>query len=396
YRKFMRATGHRETSYWGHSAYNQPNQPVTGVDWYDAMAYAKWAGKRLPTEAEWEYAARGGLAGKRYPWGDDITHDDANWGNTVSGKDKWNSSSPVGSFEPNGYGLYDMAGNVWEWCLDKYDSGYYNKSSAVNPLSGHASIEELISDYEGDSSNRVLRGGNWNNVSNYQRVAYRDNYPPDDRYDYWGFRCVSGSVATDSFTALPDNVTQPVAETPVVNTIIPDPNLRTALEKALGKNEGDAITNAELATLTELHAANSGIVDLTGLEHCTDLANLYLWKNQISDISALANLAGLTTLFLEGNEISDITAVANLTNLTNLNLDSNKVSDISPLANLTGLIDLNLRYIQLTDLSGLANLTGLTKLNLLYTQLTDLSGLANLTGLTKLSLNGNQINDISA
>ena len=121
--------------------------PVTHVNWNDAVAYAKWVGKRLPTEAEWEYAARGGLVGKRYPGGDEITHDDANWGDTVDGKDKWKYCSPVRSFEANGYGLYDMAGNVWEWCANWYSSDYYSKSSSKNPpgpVSG---------------SSRVLRGG---------------------------------------------------------------------------------------------------------------------------------------------------------------------------------------------------------------------------------------------
>ena len=108
YGVFMEQTGHRKPSYWTNSSYNQANQPVVGVSWDDAVAYAKWAGKRRPTEGEWEYAARGGLAGKRYPWGDEgATAERANY--------DWKVGKPtvVGSYPANGYGLYDMAGNVW-------------------------------------------------------------------------------------------------------------------------------------------------------------------------------------------------------------------------------------------------------------------------------------------
>ncbi len=101
YRKFAEATGHRNPAYWNDSRFNALDQPVVGVSWYDAKAYVEWTGKRLPTEAEWEKAARGGLVGKQYPWGDKITHNDANYFGT-DGKDIWREISPVGSFAPNG------------------------------------------------------------------------------------------------------------------------------------------------------------------------------------------------------------------------------------------------------------------------------------------------------
>jgi len=143
------------------------DHPMIYVTWHDAVAYATWASKRLPTEKEWEFAARGGLIDKEYSWGNDesLARDYANYEGT-GGKDKWQHTSPVGSFKPNGYGLYDMAGNLWEWCQDWYDN-----------------YQEC----------RVLRGGCWLNVSAYLRLAGRDCHL-SDWYDYGGgFRCVLGS-----------------------------------------------------------------------------------------------------------------------------------------------------------------------------------------------------------
>ena len=181
FREFVNQSGYSYNRWNDVAVYSAGDDyPMVYVSWNDATAYAKWAGKRLPTEAEWEYAARGGLAGKRYPGGDGISHDDANYSGT-GGKDKWKYSSPVGSFAANGYGLYDMAGNVWEWCQDRYGGNYYSSSPAKNPPG------------PGTGSSRVLRGGSWSNLTYNLRVANRSFTYPSSRLNYLGFRCVSGS-----------------------------------------------------------------------------------------------------------------------------------------------------------------------------------------------------------
>jgi len=177
YKKFMDATGHKEPGYWNDPKYNDPHQPVVRVTWHDAKAYCEWAGKRLPTEAEWEKAAREGLMGRKFPWGDNLNHEDANYQGT-GGRDRWTYTAPVGSFAPNGYGLHDMAGNVCEWCMDWYDLGYYAKSPRRNPMGPNLGTE------------RVLRGGSWSyNTFTILRVASRGHLGPSNTGLSVGFRC---------------------------------------------------------------------------------------------------------------------------------------------------------------------------------------------------------------
>ena len=181
YQKFMEATGHSAPRYSSDSRYNAPEQPMVGVSWHDAVAYAEWAGKRLPTEAQWEKAARGGLSGKRYPWGDEAPDAGgvyrASYGNNTADGHRY--AAPAGSFAPN-YGLYDMAGNVWEWCADWYDRSYYANSPLNNPLGPDSGTK------------RVLRGGSWYSSPYYLRVATRAIHLSGEHARHLiGFRCIS-------------------------------------------------------------------------------------------------------------------------------------------------------------------------------------------------------------
>jgi sulfatase modifying factor 1 len=174
----------------GSTIATRADHPVVHVSWNDAVEYCTWSSTRLPSEAEWEYAARGGLDGAVFPWGDDREPDGRHMMNVFQGRfpdhdtalDGFAGTAPVGSFPPNGSGLFEMTGNVWEWCGDWFDAGYYRRSARQDPRGPDSGTQ------------RVMRGGSYLCHDSYcrrYRVAARSSSAPDSSTGNLGFRVAS-------------------------------------------------------------------------------------------------------------------------------------------------------------------------------------------------------------
>lgn len=176
YAKFVAATGRKTPYHWvgGKVPEGQESYPIYNVDWADADAFCKWDGKRLPTEAEWERAARGGLEGMDYPWGDGIKSAQALF-NVQTGP------GPVGQFAPNAFGLFDMAGGVSEWCSDWWDHDYYGRGENKSPKGPAQGLY------------KIMRGGAWSDSPKRVTVFFRNWAAPEQKTPNVGFRCAANA-----------------------------------------------------------------------------------------------------------------------------------------------------------------------------------------------------------
>jgi len=187
YAQFIADTGHSEPAGWADPRFSLADQPVVGVSWFAAIAFCEWLSAvrhetyRLPTEAEWEKACRGGVEGAEYAWGDESPQ------LIEYLSSEWNGPRPVGAWRSNGYGLFNMGDNVHEWCSDWYGEAYYALSPERNPTGPE------------NGTRRVSRGGSWRHQIKASRAAHRSSLPPGFAYTDYGFRVVrspQGAAAT--------------------------------------------------------------------------------------------------------------------------------------------------------------------------------------------------------
>ena len=195
YTEFIKATDHPAPAYWDHHQLNQPSQPVTGVNWYDANTYCHWANKRLPSEAEWEKAARG-PAGLIYPWGNNLDYSKANFAKGNTGQSHITAAVDAHPEGKSYYGVYNMSGNVFEWVQDWYDSNYYKTGKEIRNPKGPQN--EIFFGFAKTSTNsartltkKVIRGGSWFAPPQSITTTHRFwNDPMNNSYGVGlGFRC---------------------------------------------------------------------------------------------------------------------------------------------------------------------------------------------------------------
>ena len=203
--KYVKGATWRRPLGQGSSIDGKARYPVLHVAYEDALAYAQWAGKRLPTEAEWEFAARGGLSGKIFPWGDDFRKDgrwmanshQGDFPNHDSGADTFTGIAPVAQFAPNGYGLYDVGGNVWEWVSDWYRADYYAQLAAAGAVARNPQgPAESYDPTEPGAKSRVHRGGSFLCTDQYcsrYMVGTRGKGEISTGTNHLGFRCVKAA-----------------------------------------------------------------------------------------------------------------------------------------------------------------------------------------------------------
>ena len=359
-----------------------PDYPAVYVSWDDAVEFCRKLSQqegveyRLPTEAEWEYACRAGTT-TAYSFGDDASKlGQYGWYN----KNAWDIGEKyahrVGRKLPNPWGLYDMHGNVFEWCQDRY---------------APYGSEKVVSDPMGPSRGeyRLLRGGAFNNLPSSVRSEARDHtLPPDD-----GSLLIFGFRTAMSPSAPPDTVDDTPAQ-------VADAKVIAAIEKLGGKIEVDENKAVVSVALGNTNITDAGLVHLKGL---TKLERLRLEGTKVTD-AGLVHLKGMTKLWnlhLEGTQVTDygLTHLKGLTSLTELWLGNTKVTDVGlvHLQGMTNLASLQLEDTNITD-AGLKHLKGLTSLKELWlgdTNVTDF-GLPHLKGLTKLEslgLGGPQVTD---
>lgn len=193
YKEFMKTTSQPAPAYWDDPRLSKANQPVVGVNWNEASAFCKWDGKRLPTEAEWERAAKGPSGDNHYPWGHTLDPKKANYGQNIG------HTTPVDSYPEgvSGFGAYNMAGNVFEWVEDWYDLKFYKESPALNPRGAEKGYN-----FANQGPVRVLRGGSWLAPNSSLHTSHRFwNQPENNSYGVGlGFRCARTAQAVSDDT----------------------------------------------------------------------------------------------------------------------------------------------------------------------------------------------------